>query len=58
MSVMLPQILRDNMDQWKYDNGGKMVPVKGATFKVIQAIAEMNLEEEKENQASDDAVIQ
>lgn len=55
MSVTLPQILRDNMDKWEYDDDGKMVPTKGASFKVIQAINEMNqLEEQSE---SDDIII-
>ena len=55
MSVSLPQILRENMDKWEYDDDGKMVAVKGASFAVIKAIEEMNrLEEEN---GSDDMVI-
>lgn len=48
MSATLPQVLRDNMDAWEYDDNGKMVPVKGASFKVIQAIEEMNKADEEE----------
>ena len=55
MSVGLPQILRDNMDKWEYDDEGKMIPVKGASFKVIQAIKEMNQLEEQND--SDDVII-
>lgn len=42
MSVALPQVLRDNMDKWEYDDDGKMVAVKGASFEVVKAINEMN----------------
>ena len=55
MSVGLPPILRDNMDKWEYDDEGKMIPVKGASFKVIQAIKEMNQLEEQND--SDDVII-
>jgi hypothetical protein len=48
MSATLPQVLRDNMDSWEYDDDGKMVPVKGASFKVIKAIEEMNKAEDEE----------
>ena len=48
--LALPQILRDNMDKWGYDNNGKMVAVKGATFEVIKAIKEYNqMEDEGKN---------
>lgn len=47
MSVSLPQILRDNMDKWTYDDNGKMKAVKGASFEVIKAINEMNQLEEQ-----------
>lgn len=46
--MTLPDILRENMDSWEYDDNGKMVPVKGASFKVIQAIEEMNKAEDEE----------
>ena len=50
MSVNLPQVLRDNMDKWEYDDDGKMVAVKGASFEVVKAIKEMNqLEEEADS---------
>lgn len=55
MSATLPQVLRDNMDKWTYDDDGKMVPTKGATFRVIQAIEEMNQMEEQSE--SDDFII-
>lgn len=42
MSVSLPKVLRDNMDKWEYDDDGKMVAVKGASFEVIKAIKDMN----------------
>lgn len=42
MSAALPQVLRDNMDKWEYDDDGKMVAVKGASFEVIKAIKDMN----------------
>lgn len=35
------------MDKWGYDDNGKMVAVKGATFEVIKAIKEINQEEEE-----------
>ena len=47
MSVSLPQILRDNMDKWTYDDNGKMKAVKGASFEVLKAINEMNQFEEQ-----------
>lgn len=46
--MILPDVLRENMDSWSYDDNGKMVPVKGASFKVIPAIKEMNKAEEEE----------
>lgn len=46
MAATLPQILRDNMDAWRYDDDGKMIAVKGASFGVIKAIKEMNQLEE------------
>lgn len=46
--MILPDVLRENMDSWSYDDNRKMVPVKGASFKVIQAIKEMNKAEEEE----------
>lgn len=46
--MALPDILRENMDSWSYDDNGKMVPKKGASFKVIQAIKEMNQAEDDE----------
>ena len=46
--MALPDILRENMDAWSYDDNGKMVPTKGASFKVIQAIKEMNKAEDEE----------
>lgn len=46
--MILPDVLRENMDSWSYDDNGKMVPAKGAPFKVIQAIKEMNKAEEEE----------
>ena len=46
--MALPEILRNNMDSWEYDNEGKMVPTKGASFKVLQAIKEMNKAEDEE----------
>lgn len=54
MSVVLPQILRDNMDKWEYDDDGKMKAVKGASFNIIKAIDEMN---KLENQSGNDDVI-
>ena len=54
MSVALPQILRDNMDKWEYDDDGKMKAVKGASFDIIKAIDEMN---KLENQSGNDDVI-
>ena len=42
MSASLPQVLRENMDKWEYDDDGKMVAVKGASFEVIKAIKDMN----------------
>lgn len=55
MSVSLPEVLRKNMDKWEYDDNGKMVAVKGASFEVIKAIKEMNqLEEEND---MDDMII-
>lgn len=56
MSVTLPQILRDNMDSWEYDGYGRMVPVKGASFKVIQAINEMNKAEDEELESNDGTI--
>lgn len=55
MSVSLPQILRDNMDKWTYDDNGKMIAVKGASFEVVKAIKEMNQLEEQSG--TDDVVI-
>ena len=46
--MILPDVLRENMDSWSYDDNGKMVPAKVASFKVIQAIKEMNKAEEEE----------
>lgn len=46
--MTLPDILRENMDSWSYDDNGKMVPTKKASFKVIQAIKEMNKAEDEE----------
>lgn len=46
--MILPDVLRENMDSWSYDDNGKMVPAKEASFKVIQAIKEMNKAEEEE----------
>lgn len=46
--MALPDILRENMDAWSYDDNGNMVPRKGASFKVIQAIKEMNKTEDEE----------
>lgn len=46
MSLALPQILRDNMDKWEYDDEGKMVAVKGASFEIVKAINEMNKQED------------
>ena len=48
MSVTLPEVLRNNMDKWEYDDDGKMIAVKGASFEVIKAINEMNAAEEEE----------
>ena len=56
MSATLPQVLRDNMDKWEYDDDGKMVPTKGASFKVIQAIKEMNQAEEEELESENGTV--
>lgn len=55
MAVALPQILRDNMDKWEYDDNGMMKAVKGASFKVIKAINEMN--KESEQNGADDMII-
>lgn len=55
MSLSLPQILRDNMDKWNYDDNGKMVAVKGASFEVVKAINEMNQLEEQH--VADDVII-
>lgn len=55
MSVELPKVLRENMDKWNYDDDGKMVPVKGASFAVIQAINKMNELEEQND--TDDMII-
>lgn len=55
MAVALPQILRDNMDKWEYDDNGIMKAVKGASFKVIKAINEMN--KESEQNGADDMII-
>ena len=49
MSASLPQVLRDNMDKWEYDDDGKMVAVKGASFEVVKAIKEMNQLESEES---------
>lgn len=57
MSVSLPKVLRENMDSWDYDDEGKMIPVKGASFNVIQAIKEMNQAEDEEME-SEDGVIE
>lgn len=46
--MALPDILRENMDSWSYNESGKMVPTKGASFKVIQAINDMNKAEDEE----------
>ena len=46
--MALPDIRRENMDSWSYDDNGKMIPTKGASFKIIQAIKEMNQAEEEE----------
>lgn len=46
--MALPDILRENMDSWSYDDNGKMIPTKGASFKVIQAINDMNKAEDEE----------
>lgn len=54
--MTLPEILRDNMDSWEYDDNGKMVPTKGASFKVIQAIKEMNKSEDEELETEDGTV--
>ena len=57
MSAILPQILRDNMDKWEYDENGRMVAVKGASFAVIKAINNLNRLEEEENGSDDDVII-
>ena len=49
MSVTLPQVLRDNMDKWGYDDDGKMVAVKGTSFEVVKAINEMNQMEQNDD---------
>lgn len=54
--MALPDILRDNLDAWSYDDNGKMIPTKGASFKVIQAIKEMNQAEEEELESKDGTV--
>ena len=54
--MALPEILRNNMDSWEYDDKGKMVPVKGASFKVIKAIDEMNKAEDEELESEDGTV--
>ena len=54
--MALPDILRENMDLWSYDDNGKMVPTKGASFKVIQAIKEMNQAEEEELESENGTV--
>lgn len=54
--MALPDILRENMDLWEYDDNGKMVPKKGASFKVIQAIKEMNQAEDEELETEDGTV--
>ena len=46
--MILPDVLRENMDSWSYDDNGKMVPATGTSFKVIKAIKEMNKAEEEE----------
>ena len=51
--IALPQILRDNMDKWGYDDNGKLIAVKGASFEVIKAIKEMNKEEDNAEMYSD-----
>ena len=55
MSVELPKILRDNMDKWSYDEEGKMIAIKGASFEVVKAIKEMNKLEEQNGM--DDMII-
>ena len=40
--MALPDVLLNNMDKWDYDNNGKMIAVKGASFEVIKAIKEIN----------------
>lgn len=30
--MILPDVLRENMDSWSYDDNGKMALVKGASF--------------------------
>lgn len=54
--MILPDVLRENMDSWSYDDNGKMVPAKGASFKVIQAIKEMNKAEEEELEAENGTI--
>lgn len=53
--LALPNVLLNNMDKWDYDENGKMIPVKGASFEVIKAIKEMNQMEDEEQ--SDDVII-
>lgn len=54
--MALPEILQNNMDSWEYDDNGKMVPTKGASFKVIQAIEEMNKAEDEELESEDGTI--
>lgn len=56
MSVTLPQVLRENMDKWDYDDNGKMIAVKGASFDVIKAIKEMNWSEDEELESENGTV--
>lgn len=54
--MTLPDILRENIDSWGYDDNGKMIPTKGASFKVIQAINEMNKAEDEELETEDGTI--
>jgi len=49
MSTTLPKILSSNMDKWEYDDDGKMIPVKGASLEVVEAINEMNELQQNDN---------
>ena len=53
MTISLPQILRDNMDKWEYDDNGKMIALNRVSFEIIKAIQEINQMEESNDATTD-----